>query len=153
MRGWRHLCAVAVLSTTSCGAAVTTTDFTDERQADDRTPGTVTVVVGNETPLPIAGVQVTLDGESLDVENAERPVAMTVGPGEHDLVLDLLLHRDGPAMFSSLVGYEARVRGATRVEVEPGCRLTVRATAFNPAVIHVHPEIRFYHLIECTPGA
>lgn len=150
MRGMGILCTLACVVMTSCGAAVQTTDFTDERQASEREPGVVTVVIENETPVPIAGVQLILDGESMDIERAERPLDVTVGPGEHDLVLDLMLQREGPAMFNSLLGYEARVRGATRVAVDPGCRLTVRATAYVPQLVQVRPVIRFYFQTECV---
>lgn len=150
MRAMGCVFTIACLVATSCGAAVQTTDFTDERQANERAPGVVTVVIENETPVPIAGVQLTLDGESMGIEGAERPLDVTVGPGEHDLVLDLMLQRDGPAMFGPLVGYEARVRGETTVAVDPGCRLMVRATAYVPQLVQVRPEIRFYFLTECS---
>lgn len=110
----------------------------------------MTVVIENETPVPIAGVQLTVDGESMGIEGAERPLDVTVGPGEHDLVLDVMLQREGPAMFNSLLGYEARVRGETRVAVDRGCRLTVRATAYVPQLVQVRPVIRFYYLTECV---
>jgi hypothetical protein len=149
MRGRGFVCVVACVAASSCGVALQTTDFTDERLADEREPGVVTVVIGNDTPVPIAGVELILDGESLGIEGAEGPLDVTVSPGEHDLVLDVMLQRDGPAMFTALRSYEARVRGQTRVAVDPGCRLTVRATAYAPPLVQARPEIRFYYVTEC----
>ncbi len=158
MRGKRDLfvlLALIVSMTSSCAStlepgAVAIGEYTAEPSVD---PGAVTLFVGNETEVPITGVQVVVDGQLLHVDLAGRLLDLDLSPGEHDLELDLVLRRGDPQMIPTLPRYEARVQGATQFGVSAGCHLTLRATVEGSPLMSVRPAIRFHHVLDCSSSA
>lgn len=107
------------------------------------------VELSRETEAPIAGARLLVDGEEQELSLTGGPCQLEIEPGPHRISLDLLLLRGGPRVYGRGPAYEARLRGATRVEVAAGCELLLRASTREQPSFGVRPELRFRQELTC----